>query len=72
MQMKAGEHFKKILKKHYPVNLEQLKYTEHYIIDVTEARSLRLFSVVQTTSPVEGYISITTVELNSSSNGATS
>ena len=54
------------------MNLEKLNNTKNNIIDITEARSLRLLSMVQATSPIKGNIGITTVKLNSSTNGATS
>lgn len=36
------------------INLEELQYTHHYIIDVTKTTGLRFLGVVVASSPIDG------------------
>lgn len=53
------------------MNFEELKNTEHNIIDVAEAGSLGLLGVVKATGPIKGNICVAAVELDGGADGAT-
>lgn len=54
------------------MNLEKFENTKNNIINITETRGLRLLSMVQPTSPINGNIGIAAIELHGGTNGATS
>lgn len=54
------------------MNFKQLENAKDNIIDITKPRSFTLLSMVEATSPIHGNIGITSVQLNSSTNGAAS
>ena len=53
------------------MNLEELKNPKHDIIHIAKPRSLTFLSMVQPTSPIDGDIGISSVQLNGGTNGAT-
>lgn len=52
------------------MNLEKLDDTQNNVVDITKPRSFRLLGMVQSAGPIDGDISVSTVELDSGADGA--
>ena len=54
----------------YPVNFEELEDAEDNVVDITEPGGLGLFSMVESTGPIDGDVGVLAVELDGGADGA--